>query len=404
MNRVVITGIGIVSCIGIGKSEVIKALYAGSSGIVSDPAREELGFFSSLTGQINGFDSRNYLNRKQRKTLPEFGIQAYAAVQEALQQAGLEIEDLQNAETGIIFGVDSSCRSCVEQVRLLKERGETSAIGSGAIFSSMNSTVTMNLNVILRTKGACWTLSSACASGGNAVGQAYDLIALGRQQRVICGGAQEINWESTCSFDGLGAFSRRTHEPEKASRPFDTQRDGLVPSGGAAALILEDRDLALKRNAPVLGEITGYGFSSDGHHLCVPSSTGLALAMSKALKDAKLSADKIDYICAHATSTPAGDVAEAENIKTVFCGSSPLISSLKSMTGHELWMSGASQVVYSCLMAGQGFLAPNKNLVQPDPSTQGLNLITETISVQVKNIMCNCCGFGGTNCSLILEL
>ncbi len=403
MKRVVITGTGIVSCIGIGKQAVAESLYHGRSGIGIDPEREEMGFYSPLTGLIPDFDPPQYLGRKQRKTLPEFGVQAYAAVSEALQESGLKPEDVKNDHTGLIFGVDSSCRASVRQADLLRERGRTGSIGSGAIFRSMNSTVTMNLNVILGTKGACWTLSSACSSGGNAVGQAYDLISLGRQKRVICGGAQEINWESMCSFDGLGAFSRHTREPEKASRPFDAGRDGLVPSGGAAALVLEDREEALKRGAAIIGEVRGYGFSSDGYLLSVPSPTGLARAMRAALENAAWTAEEIDYICAHATATSSGDAAEAQNIKEIFSGCSPRISSLKSMTGHELWMAGASHVVYSCLMAGGGFIAPNINLSTLDAAARDLNIVRETVPEKPRKVMCNSSGFGGTNCALVLE-
>ncbi len=402
MKRVVITGTGIVSSIGIGKQAVAESLYHGLSGIGIDSEREKLGFFSPLTGKIEGFRPAAYLNRKQRKTLPEFGVQAYAAVLEAMQESGLQEQDLQNGDTGLIFGVDSSCGACAEQVDLLRERGATGSIGSGAIFRSMNSTVTMNLNVLLGNMGACWTVSSACSSGGNAVGQAYDLIALGRQKKVVCGGAQEINWESTCSFDGLGAFSRDTENPERASRPFDASREGLVPSGGAAALILEDREEVRRRGGPVLGEVIGYGFSSDGYHLSVPSFSGLAQAMDKALEDAALSPGDIDYVCAHATSTPAGDAGEAENIRRVFSDCSPMVSSLKSMTGHELWMAGASQVVYSCLMARHAFVAPNINFSVPDPAAEGLNIVPETVLEKPRRVMCNSAGFGGSNCSLIL--
>ncbi len=404
MNRVAITGTGIISCLGNNIEIAGESLRRGVSGIVIDETRREMGFRSPLTGVIKDFSPDSYLSRKQRKTMPDFAIQAYAAVMDALKTAGLDEGAIQNPETGIIFGCDSSCIAAIEQVNLLREFRETKSIGSGLVFRSMTSTITMNLNTILKTKGASWTISSACSSGGHAVGQAANLIALGQQERVICGGAQEINWESMCSFDGLGAFSANWENPHAASRPFDINRDGLVPSGGAAAIVLEQYDLAKKRGAKILGEVIGYGFSSDGSNLSVPDGDGLGRAMIKALKTAGLHPDKVDYICAHATSTPAGDAAEAENILKIFGDNPPYVSSTKSMTGHELWMSGASQVVYSIIMAQQGFIAPNINFEKPDSSFERLNIVRETKYLAPKNILCNSAGFGGTNSCLVLRV
>lgn len=401
--EVAITGVGIISVLGVDSNTVAEALRQGRSGIVCDEERVSLGFGSPLTGTIHGFNPDARLSRKQRKTMPDFAVHAHSAALDALQQSGLLPEDWQNDESGLIFGCDSSCLAALDQVAILQERGRTELIGSGAVFRSMTSCVTMNLNALLKTRGACWTVSSACSSGGHAVGQAFDLIAAGRQERVICGGAQEINWQSMCGFDGLGAFSRRVDSPHKASRPFDASRDGLVPSGGAAALVLERLDLAQKRGARILGRISGYGFSSDGEHLSTPSATGLARAGAKALRQANLTPNDIDYVCAHATSTPAGDAAEAANLKALFAGCLPAISSTKSMTGHELWMSGASQVVYCALMAEHGFLAPNVNLERLDDAATGLNVISETVLRSPRNVLCNAAGFGGTNSCLVLR-
>jgi len=403
MHRVAITGLGIVSCLGNNPETVTAALRQGRSGIVIDEERLRLGFRSPLTGAVRDFDPVALLSRKQRKTMPDFAIQAYSAANDALTMANLSADEIRNPETGLIFGCDSSCIAAIEQVDLLREKGETKLIGSGAVFRSMTSCVTMNLNTLLQTRGACWTISSACSSGGHAVGQAADLIALGRQERVICGGAQEINWESMCSFDGLGAFSIRLDEPQAASRPFDADRDGLVPSGGAAALVLERYDLALARGATILGEVIGYGFSSDGQYLSIPSGDGLQRAMSKAVAGAGLKPADIDYICAHATSTPAGDAAEAENILAVFGERTPWVSSIKSMTGHELWMSGASQVVYATLMAQGGFIAPNINFSTPDAVTGRLRIATERVNRTPEHVLCNSAGFGGTNSCLLLR-
>ena len=401
LHRVAITGIGIVSCLGNDLASIGSALREGRSGIVVDPQRIELGFRSPLTGQIRDFDPK-ILSRKQRKSMPDFAVWAYASARDALDVAGLIDADIQNDQTGLLYGCDSSCMAAIEQVDALRLKRETKGIGSGQIFRSMTSTVTMNLNTLFKTKGACWSLSSACSSGGHALGQAADLIRLGRQERVICGGAQEINWQSMCSFDGLGAFSIQVDDPATACRPFDADRDGLVPSGGAATVVLERYDLAQKRGAAILGELLGYGFSSDGAQLSVPSEDGLSRAMESALQQSGLAAREINYLCAHATATPAGDAAEAANIRRVFGSKTPPISALKALTGHELWMSGAAQVVYSTIMAQQGFTAANHNFNQPDTETADLNIIRETLHHPPSKVLCNSAGFGGTNSSLVV--
>ena len=403
MHRVAVTGLGIVSCLGNDCASVSEALRQGKSGIVVESERTRLGFRSPLTGLVRGFDAAAFLSKKKRKTMPDFAVWAYAATLEALAMARIEPEALHNDETGLVFGSDSSCLAAVEQVETLRATGDTAMIGSGQIFRSMNSTITMNLNTLLKTRGACWTISAACASGGHAVGQAADLIRLGRQERVICGGAQEITWQSMCSFDGLGAFSRRIDAPAAASRPFDADRDGLVPSGGAAVLLLERYDLAERRGARILAELVGYGFSSDGEHLSVPSRTGMARAMQKALAAAGLFPADIDCLSAHATSTLAGDAAEAANIRVVFGESTPPVTCLKSMTGHELWMAGAAQVVYGTLMVAEGFIAPNINFTAPDQDTAGLNIVAATTPARLRTMLCNAAGFGGANSCLVLR-
>ncbi|MDD4650572.1 MAG: beta-ketoacyl-[acyl-carrier-protein] synthase family protein [Desulfoplanes sp.] len=403
MNRVAITGIGIISSLGNDTNTVSQALRRGKSGITIDPERTKRGFASPLTGAIKDFEPKKWLSRKQLKTMPDFAAWSFAAAMEAITLSGLAPEDLHNDRTGIIMGCDSSCMAALDQVRLLEERGDTSLIGSGLVFRSMTSCVSMNLNTLLKTQGACWTISSACSSSGHAVGQAADLIALGRQDRMICGGAQEINWQSMCSFDGLNAFSTRTDTPTTASRPFDATRDGLVPSGGAAVILLENYNMAVHRGARILGEVAGYAFSSDGDKLSVPNRGGLARAMRGAIKAADMVPADIDYICAHATSTPAGDDMEALNILDVFEEHRPDVSSTKSMVGHELWMSGASVVVYSTIMARDGFIAPNINFETPDAASAKLAIVTETLDHSPRNVLCNAAGFGGTNSSLVLR-
>jgi 3-oxoacyl-[acyl-carrier-protein] synthase I len=405
MNRVAITGIGIMSCLGTEKQAIAEKLYQGESAIEIDPERVTLGFRSPLTTSIPGFDVTRYLSRKARKTMTTFAVQAYAAAMDALRDSGLDEKDIQNEQTGLIFGCDSSCLAAIEQADLVSKHKTTSAIGSGHVFCSMTSNVTMNLNSLLKTRGACWTLSSACSSGGHAIGQAADLIRLGRQDRVICGGAQEINWQSMCSFDALEAFSMRVSEPHKACRPFDANRDGLVPSGGAAAIMLERYDLAQKRKVPILGEVLGYGFSSDGANVSTPSEGGLFQAMTSAMKEASLSIVDVDYVCAHSTGTPVGDAVEAAGIYRLFGDSCrPAVSSLKGMVGHELWMAGAAQVVYCILMASNGFTAANVNFEKSDEHSSKLRILAERLEIPPRTVLCNSAGFGGTNACLAVRL
>jgi len=291
-----------------------------------------------------------------------------------------------------------------EQAEITARRKNTAALHSGMVFRSMNSTITMNLNAMLGTKGASWTLSGACASGSHAVGQAADLIASGRQRIMICGGAQEITWESVCSFDALGAFSMREDDPARASRPFDRERDGLVPSGGAATLVLEDFEHAKARGATVLAEVLSYAFSSDGGHIAVPNGDGIERCMIDALDRAGTTPPSIDYVCAHGTSTPVGDAVEAEAIDRVFGTAKPWVSSIKSMAGHEMWMAGAAQVVYSILASKEGFIPGNLNFEQPDKRTRGIRVAPENVRATPEHVLCNSAGFGGTNSCLVLRI
>jgi len=405
-ERVVITGMGVISCLGNDRDQVTSSLREGRCGIELLTERKQLGFNSGLSGVIKNFDPTQYLTRKQRKTLPEFGIWAWAAIEQALLQSGIEIESLRHDEqTGLIFGNDSSAATPVEQVDILRSKGNTRSIGSGHIFRSLTSTITLNISTLLGIRGMSWTVASACASGAMAIGQAAELIASGRQKRVICGGAQEITWESMCSFDTLDAFSRREDAPDKASRPFDTERDGLVPSGGAACLVLESLNDAHDRCANILGEVVGYGLSTDGHHIVVPSGEGIERAMNMAINCSEFKPEDIDLVLAHATSTPAGDEKEAEALNRIFTanGASPYVFAPKALTGHEFWMAGASQVIYGLLMTHNGFIAGNRNLQNPAPGAETLNLPRTNIDTSPRVLLCNASGFGGTNASLILR-
>jgi len=403
MRRVVITGMGIYSCIGKNLEEVKKSLYQGKSGIIYDPVRKAFGFRSALTGFVEDPDLKKLLSRRQRISMGEESRYAYVSVIEALKNAGIDQEFLDKNEVGIIYGNDSTAKSVINSMDTIREKGDTTLVGSGAIFKAMNSTVTMNLSTIFKLTGINLTLSAACASGSHSIGMAYHLIKSGLQDCIITGGAQEINHLAMASFDGLGVFAMRQEEPTKASRPFDSERDGLIPSGGAATVILESYESAIKRGAPILGEVIGYGFSSNGAHISTPNMEGPARAMNKALADAKLDASAIDYVNAHATSTPVGDANEAKAIFEVFGKNTPLVSSTKSMTGHECWMAGASEIVYSMIMMENNFVAPNINLEKPDEDSAKLNITSKTVDKKFDVFLSNSFGFGGTNSALIVK-
>ena len=403
MKRVVITGMGIYSTIGTNLDADHESLYAGKSGIGLDHERKVLGYRSCLTGIIESPQLKGLLDRRSRVGLPEQGKYAYIATLEALKNAGIEQEYLDKNDVGILYGNDSSSVPVIEAIDMMREKKDTTLLGSGSIFQSMNSTISMNLSVIFRLKGINFTVSGACASGSHSIGMAYLLIKQGLQECVITGGGQEINAESMGSFDGLSAFSTREDEPRKASRPFDRDRDGLVPSGGAATIILESYETAVKRGAPILGEIIGYGFSSNGEHISVPNTTGLIKSMSRAIQDAGITKNAIEYINAHATSTPVGDEKEAQAIHEIFGNHKPYVSSTKSMTGHEMWMGGASEVIYSLLMMHKGFIAANINLENPDEHSAKLKIPTKTVDTNFDVFLSNAFGFGGTNSSLIIK-
>ena len=403
MRRVVVTGMGIYSCIGKNIDDVTKSLYEGRSGIGVEVERTEYGYRSPLTGIVERPLLKGVLDRRLRIGLAEEGEYAYMATLEAFKGANIDADYLENNEIGIFYGNDSSAKAVIEANNIAREKHDTSLIGSGAIFQSMNSTVTMNLSTIFKLHGVNMTISAACASGSHSIGLGYLFIKQGLQDVVLCGGAQETNLYSMGSFDALGAFSVRIAEPGKASRPFDKSRDGLVPSGGAASLILEEYEHAKARGANILAEVVGYGFSSNGLNISQPSAEGCITAIDRSLKDASMKADDIDYINAHATSTPQGDAAEAVALDTIFASHKTPISSTKSMTGHECWMAGASEIVYSILMMKNDFIAPNINFETPDEYSENLNIIPSTCSRKLDVILSNSFGFGGTNSALIIK-
>jgi 3-oxoacyl-[acyl-carrier-protein] synthase I len=401
MNRVVITGLGIYSCIGKNLAEVKESLMAGKSGIVFDETRKEMGYRSALTGFVERPNLKGLLDRRARIMLPEQGEYAYLATLQALEQAGIHADHIQQQEIGILYGNDSSARSTIEAVDIMRQKKDTMLVGSGAVFQTMNSTVTMNLATIFKLRGVNFTISAACASGSHAIGLGYHFIKTGLQDCIITGGCQEINALAMGNFDALSAFSIRESDPSKASRPFDRDRDGLIPSGGAATVVLESLESAQKRGATILGEIIGYGFSSNGEHISNPTVSGPVRSLNMALRDAGLAPDAVDYVNAHATSTLAGDSSEAKALVEVFGEKKVPVSSTKSMTGHECWMAGASEIVYCMIMMENGFMAPNINFEHPDADSVKLDIVKTSTGKNINVFLSNSFGFGGTNSSLI---
>ena len=403
-RRVVITGMGIWSCLGTDLETVKQSLYEGKSGIGMQPERLEYGYRSALTGIVEEpVITKKMLDRHTRAGMPEEARYAYMSSLQAFEQANITDEYLREHEIGCIFGNDSSAKPVIEASKIMDEKHDSAMLGYGLIFQSMNSTVNMNLSTIFHLRGVNFTISAACASGSHSIGLGYMLIKQGMQDVVLCGGAQETNFYSMASFDALGAFSVRMDEPTKASRPFDRDRDGLVPSGGAASLVLEDYEHAKARGANILAEVVGYGFSSNGGGISQPSDEGSVVAMTRALDMSGVKAEDIDYINAHATSTHQGDMYEAMALNRMFGGKHALISSTKSMTGHECWMAGASEAVYSILMMQNDFVAPNINFEHPDEYSEKLNLAITTVETELNLVLSNSFGFGGTNSALVLK-
>ena len=381
---------GIWSCLGTDIQTVKESLYKGKSGIGVDAERIGYGYRSGLMGMVEKpVITRKDLDRHTRAGMSEEAEYAYMATRQALAMAKMDDGYLLENEVGCIFGNDSSAKPVVESAKIMDEKHDTEMLGYGLVFQSMNSTVNMNLCTIFHLRGVNFTISAACASGSHSIGIGYMLIKQGLQDVIVCGGAQETNYYSMASFDALRAFSVRMDEPEKASRPFDRDRDGLIPSGGAAALVLEEYEHAKARGANILCEVVGYGFSSNGGGISQPSDEGCVIAMSRAMQDADITPDDVDYINAHATSTPQGDMYEAKALARLFEGKHALISSTK--------------IVYSIIMMQNNFVAPNINLEHPDEYAEHLNLATRTVDRKLEVVLSNSFGFGGTNSALVIK-
>lgn len=402
-RRVVVTGMGIVSCLGTTLDTVSESLRSGRSGIVVSDERIARGYRSPLTGRLPPLDPAAILKKKELKSMPEHTVYAALAAHSAFQESGTPVELFDSDRAGIIIGSDSSAGACSEVLRTVESEKSTQGLGSGAVVRCMNSSPSINLGSKYKVRGGSFTVSAACASGAHALGLSYLMIKMGWMDAMLTGGCQEVCWESMAAFDALMTFSTRVDAPAQASRPFDQHRDGLVPSGGGAILFLEELSSARARNATIYAEMIGYALTSDGYHLTEPSSIGAERCMINALNLAGLSPGDVDYINAHATATIAGDMAEAKAIHAVFGPHGPPVSSTKSMTGHECWMAGASESIYSLLMLRDGFVAPNVNFTGFSDGMPSINVAPATVTRKLDTVLSNSFGFGGTNACLLFK-
>jgi len=398
MKNVVVTGMGIISCIGSGLNEVLSSLKNGKSGIKSNPTYKDMDFRSHVSGSVD-INLSELIDRKVLRFMSEASGFAYLAAQEALINAGLELSSIDTSRIGIIAGSGgASSAAQIEASDIARAKGPK-RIGPYAVTKTMGSTVSAILGTTLKLKGVNYSISSACSTSAHCIGHAAELIQLGKQDIVIAGGAEQEHWTSSSMFDAMGALSSQYNDsPEQASRAFDLNRDGFVIAGGSGMLILEEEEHAIKRNAPIIARLAGYCANSDGYDMVSPSGEGATRCMHEALS---IYGGDIDYINAHGTSTPVGDLAELGAIKNVFGESGPVIGSTKSMTGHSLGATGAQEAIYSILMMQNDFIAPSINIENLVEEAEGLKIAQAMIEQEVNAVMSNSFGFGGTNASLV---
>ena len=399
MKNVVITGVGIKSCIGNTYNDVLESLKLGKSGIVSNSSYAEMGFRSQVSGSMD-IDFSQLIDRKLLRFMGESAAYSYLAAQDAIGMASLSEEQLDSPRVGIVAGSGgASTRVMVTTADIAREKGPK-RIGPYAVTKSMGSSISAILGTAFKIKGVNYSISSACATSAHCIGHGADLIKSGQQDIVIAGGGEDEHWSSSSLFDAMGALSSNFNDdPSIASRPYDKNRDGFVISGGAGILILEEEEHAKKRNANILAKLSGYYATSDGYDMVAPSGEGALRCMEGALKSY---GSDVDYINTHGTSTPVGDIAELNAINELFGDNSPVISSTKSMTGHSLGATGAQEAIYSIMMLRDKFIAPSINIEDLCDEAKGLRLNTETTSSEINSAMSNSFGFGGTNASLIL--
>ena len=400
MKNVVVTGMGIISCIGSGLDNVLSSLKKGRSGIKSNPTYKEMGFRSHVSGSID-INLSDLIDRKVLRFMSEASGFAYLAAEEALINAGLDLSAIDTSRIGIIAGSGgASSAAQIEASDIARAKGPK-RIGPYAVTKTMGSTVSAILGTTLKLKGVNYSISSACSTSAHCIGHAAELIQLGKQDIIIAGGAEQEHWTSSSMFDAMGALSSQYNDlPKQASRAFDLNRDGFVIAGGSGMLILEEEEHAIKRNAPIIARVRGYCANSDGYDMVSPSGEGASRCMSEALT---IHGEDIDYINAHGTSTPVGDLAELGAIKNVFGNSGPIIGSTKSMTGHSLGATGAQEAIYSILMMQNNFIAPSININNLVEEAEGLNIAQIMIEQEVNAVMSNSFGFGGTNASLVFS-
>ena len=399
MKNVVITGVGIKSCIGNTYEDVLASLQNGTSGIVSNSSYAEMGFRSQISGSMD-INFSELIDRKLLRFMGESAAYSYLAAKDAIEMSSLNEEDLDSPRVGIVAGSGgASTRVMVSTADIAREKGPK-RIGPYAVTKSMGSSISAILGTAFKIKGVNYSISSACATSAHCIGHGADLIKSGQQDIVIAGGGEDEHWSSSSLFDAMGALSSNFNDdPTKASRPYDKNRDGFVISGGSGILILEEEEHAKKRNANILAKLSGYYATSDGYDMVAPSGEGALRCMQGALKSY---GEDVDYINTHGTSTPVGDIAELNAIKELFGNSSPVISSTKSMTGHSLGATGAQEAIYSIMMLRNKFIAPSINIEDVCDEAKGIKLNTETTSSEIQSAMSNSFGFGGTNASLIV--
>ena len=400
MRNVVITGVGIKSCIGNTYDEVLDSLKNGKSGITADEIHKEMGFRSQISGSVD-LNFSELIDRKLYRFMGESAAYAYLAAQDAIEMAGISELHLNSDRTGIVAGSGgASTRVMVSTADITREKGPK-RIGPYAVTKSMGSSISAILGTAYKLKGINYSISSACATSAHCIGHGADLIKSGQQDIVIAGGGEDLHWSSSSLFDAMGALSSNFNDnPSTASRAYDKNRDGFVISGGAGMVILEDEEHALKRNANILAKLTGYFATSDGYDMVAPSGEGALRCMKGALKN---HGSEVDYINTHGISTPVGDVAELKAIKELFKNDIPVISSTKSMTGHSLGATGVQEAIYSIMMMREKFIAPSINIDELCDEAYGLNIATQTLEKDIGSVLSNSFGFGGTNASLVLS-
>ena len=400
MRNVVITGVGIKSCIGNTYQEVLDSLKNGRSGITANETYKEMGFRSQVSGNVD-LNFAELIDRKLYRFMGEASAYAYLAAQDAIEMAGISEDHLNSEKTGIVAGSGgSSTRVMVSTADITREKGPK-RIGPYAVTKSMGSSISAILGTAYKLKGINYSISSACATSAHCIGHGADLIKSGQQDIVIAGGGEDLHWSSSNLFDAMGALSSNFNDnPSSASRAYDKNRDGFVISGGSGMVILEEEEHAKKRNANILAKLTGYYATSDGYDMVAPSGEGALRCMRGAMQN---HGSEVGYINTHGTSTPVGDVAELKAIKELFKNDIPIISSTKSMTGHSLGATGVQEAIYSIMMLKEKFIAPSINIDELCDEAEGVNIATETIEKDVNSVLSNSFGFGGTNASLVIS-